>query len=306
MCLSTLKGQYYKPLWTIKTEKDTLRNKTPMWNYDIVFGLNGSYTNNSNVPGGTSQNGFSGTTTVDIYVNKSEGKFLSANEFHYQASFFRAGEKNANVIKSYDIMYSLHDWSIRNGPTSRWNLNFIAKVSTPLIRSYKDGLLKRLDENIVTALEKPGNPYDVSFAPGFKCIISKKLNISLSPYALRFYGVTDRALADLGIYDTGGIDVQTGRYHLSKKETKGAELNIWFDWNLHEKLICEYRVDLSSKYSSSIFTEGLFNGFFTTKIRLVKNLYLTHRTILNGIIEQRPLKPELRQTVLLSYSLAFQ
>ena len=303
--LTSIKSQYYRPLWVIKTEMDSIAIKAPDWTYTISVGLNASYTNNTNVPGGTSQNGFSGTNTIDAYVNKTAGKFLSTNEFHYQVSFFRAGAKSASVIKSYDNMLTLHDWSVRNGPESKWNLNFIAKISTPLIKSYKDGFLSSSNANVITPFERPGNPYDVSFAPGFKCIVNKKLNISLSPYALRFYGVTDQALANLEIYDTGGIDTQTGFYKKSKTETKGAELNIWFDWNYKEILIFEYRADFSSKYSSSLFKEGLFNGLFTTKFRVIKDLYITHRAILNGIIEQRPLKPELRQTVLLAYSFAF-
>ncbi len=200
-------------------------------------------------------------------------------------------------------MTSLHDWSVRNASGDKWNLNFIAKISTPLIRSWQGGLLRRPDNTVVTAIEKPGNPYDVSFAPGFKYIFGKRLNISLSPYALRFYGVTDQAIADQVIYETGGIDEKTGRYRKARTEKKGAELNIWWDWNYKEKFIFEYRFSASSKYTDRLFKEGLFNGFFITKIKLISNLYLTHRGILAGIIEQRPLKPEWRQTVLLSYSI---
>lgn len=303
LIITEISAQYYKPLWTIKTERDTVTNVKKDWTFQLSVGLNASYTNNVNVPGGTSDNGFSGSSTVDVYINKTEGKFLSSNEFHYQVSFFRAGGKSADVIKSFDNLYSLHDWSLRNAAGDKWNLNFIAKISTPLIRSWPGGLLRRPDNTVITAVEKPGNPYDVSFAPGFKCIISKRLNISLSPYALRFYGVTDQAIADQAIYDTGGIEEKTGRYRKARTEKKGAELNIWFDWNVKEILTCEYRVDFSSKYSASIFKEGLFNGFFTTRLKLISNLYLTHRGILTGIADQRPLKPEWRQTVLLSYSL---
>ena len=100
------------------------------------------------------------------------------------------------------------------------------------------------------------------------------------------------------------MNESTGTYRKSITEKKGAELNIWFDWNVKEWIIMECRIDFSPKYSASIFKEGLFNGLFTNKVKLISNLYLTHRGILNGIIEQRPLKPELRQIVLLSYSMA--
>ena len=296
-------SQYYKLLWTIKTERDTITPLKKDWAMSFSLGLNASYIKNVNVPGGTSDNGFSGSSTVDLYIKKSDGKFLSSNEFHYQVSFFRAGEKGAAVIKSFDNMTSLHDWSVRNATGDKWNLNFIAKISTPLIKSWKGGLLTQSELTPDGALEKPGNPYDISFAPGFKYIIGKRLNISLSPYALRFYGVTDQDIADRAIYDTGGIDDKTGRYSNSRKEKKGAELNIWWDWNYKERFIFEYRFSTSSKYTDRIFREGLFNGFFTTKIKLISNLYLTHRGILAGIIEQRPLKPEWRQTILLSYSI---
>ena len=299
-----LSAQYYKPLWTIKTERDTVTNTKKEWTTQVTLGLNASYTNNINVPGGTSENGLSGSSTIDMYLKKPEGKFLCANEFHYQVSFFRAGQKGASVIKSFDNMTSLHDWSVRNASGDKWNLNFIAKISTPLIRSWKGGLLTQPELKPGGAVEKPGNPYDISFAPGFKYIIGKRLNISLSPYALRFYGVTDQPIADQAIYDTGGIDEKTGRYSKSRTEKKGAELNIWWDWNYKEKFIFEYRFSASSKYTDKLFKEGLFNGFFTTRIKLISNLYLTHRGILNGIIEQKPNKPEWRQTILLSYTVA--
>ncbi len=300
-----LSGQYYKPLWTIKTEKDTVTNGSKEWAAQVSLGLNASYTSNINVPGGTSDNGFSGSTTIDFYIKKPDGKFLSSNEFHYQVSFFRSGEKDASVIKSFDNMNSLHDWSVRNANGDKWNLNFIAKISTPLVRSWKGGLLTPPPNSSLGPIEKIGNPYDISFAPGFKYIISKRLNISLSPYAFRFYGVTDQAIVDQAIYDTGGTDEKTGKYSKSRTEQKGAELNIWWDWNYKEKFIFEYRASASSKYTDKIFKEGLFNGYFTTRIKLISNLFLTHRGILNGIIEQKPNKPEWRHTVLLSYTLTF-
>ena len=298
-------SQYYKPLWTIKTERDTITSSKKDWAMSLNLGLNASYTNNVNVPGGTGDNGFAGTSAIDFYISKTEGKFLSSNEFHYQVSFFRAGDKGASVIKSFDNLSSLHDWSLRNADGDKWNLNFIAKISTPLIKSWPGGLLKQPDSSSISYSEKAGNPYDISFAPGFKYIFAKRLNVSISPYALRFYGVIDQFLADQAIYDTGGINEKTGRFSKSRTEKKGAEINIWWDWNFKELLICEYRVDFSSKYSASVFKEGLFNGFFTTRLKLISNLYLTHRGILTGIVEQRPLKPEWRQTVLLSYSMVF-
>ncbi|MGB4839906.1 MAG: hypothetical protein WBP08_12980 [Saprospiraceae bacterium] len=295
-------SQYNKPVWHIKTEKDTLTKQIPDWNYTLSVGLNASFTDNRNLPGGTGDNGFSGTSAIDLYVAKPLGKFLSTNEFHYQVSFFKAGDHGSKVVKSFDNLFTLHDWSIRNSDESRWNLNFIAKISTPLIRSFEGG--KLTSENSGTVYEKPGNPYDISFSPGFKCIINNKLKVSLSPYSFRFYGVTDQQIANAEIYNTGGLNETTGTYRKSITEKKGAELNIWFDWNIQERIVMEYRVDFSSKYSASIFKEGLFNGLFTTKVKLISNLYLTHRAILNGIVEQKPLKPELRQTVLLSYTMA--
>ena len=301
---SDIYGQYYKPVWRIKTEKDTLTRQIPDWTYTLSIGLNASYTNNKNLPGGTGDNGFSGTSAIDFYVAKPLGKFLSTNEIHYQVAFFKAGDAGSKVVKSFDNLFTLHDWSIRNSEVSRWNLNFIAKISTPLIRSYAGGVLTSDSPTAGTVYEKLGNPYDISFSPGFKCIISNKLKVSLSPYSFRFYGVMDQNIANEEIYSTGGLNESTGTYSKSITEKKGAELNIWFDWNVKEIVIMEYRVDFSSKYSASIFKEGLFNGLFTTKIKLISNLYLTHRAILNGIVEQKPLKPELRQTVLLSYTVA--
>lgn len=298
-------AQYYRPLERIKSPSDTI-TKPKVWEVNITFGLNGSYTRNANVSPGISPEGLAASIALDLTVAKREGRFLSSNEFHFLSSFFKSGEKGVRITKVSDNLLTLHDWSLRNGLESKWYVNFIAKVNTPLISTYKNGYFSSDDPKQIK-IEKFANAYDVNIAPGIKyAFFKKKLNISLSPYAVRLYGVTDQAIADQNIYSIGPIDETSGKAPKSRVEKKGTEINIWFDHNIKEIITFEYRVDISSRYTGSILNEGLYNGLFTTRFKLVKNLFLTHRGLLTGTLEQSPQKPEWRQTVLLSYYLLIE
>lgn len=298
------KAQYYYPLERITSPKDTIP-KTKVWQYTLSSGINGSYTKNKNVPPGTGNEGLAATISFDFSISKDEGLFISRNELHYLASFFKSGESGSTITKTSDNLLTLHDWSLRNGPESNWYINYIARVNTPLLSTYKGGVFKTTDVKQIK-IEKFANAYDVNIAPGVKyAMFKKKLNISVSPYAVRLYGVIDQAIADQNVYDIGPVDEISGKAPKYKIERKGAEVNIWFDHAWKEILTFEYRMDISFKYSNRPLQEGLFNGFLTTRLKLIKNLYLTHRGILTGIIEQKPLKPEWRQTFLLSYSIQF-
>lgn len=297
-------AQYYKPLENIKSPKDTV-TRIKVWQYSFSTGINGGYTKNKNVPPGTADEGLAATLSFDFSISKDEGLFVSRNELHYLASFFKSGESGSTLTKTSDNLLTLHDWSLRNGPESKWYINCIARVNTPLLSTYKGGVFKTSDVKQIK-IEKFANAYDVNIAPGVKyAMFKKKLNISLAPYAIRLYGVIDQAIADQNVYDIGPIDEISGKASKYKIERKGAEVNIWFDHAWKEILTFEYRMDISFKYSERPLQEGLFNGLLTTRLKLIKNLYLTHRGILTGIIEQKPLKPEWRQTVLLSYSIQF-
>jgi hypothetical protein len=299
--LSNAQAQYYNLLERLKSPQDSII-KAKVWQMNLTFGLNGSYAKNTNVAPGTGQEGLSATLTFDLNIAKKEGRFISSNEFHYVSSFFKSGEKNSRVNKTSDNLLTLHDWAIRNGNDSKWHINCIVKFITPLISTFKGGLFTSVDPKQIK-IEKFGNPYDINLAPGIKyALFNKKLNLSISPYAIRFYGVTEQSIADQNIYEIGAIDSISGKKLKYKKEKKGAEINIWFDYAVKDILTFEYRVDISSKYSDTPLQEGLFNALLITKLKLVKNLFLTHRANLNGVLEQDPQKPEWKQTWLLSYN----
>jgi hypothetical protein len=61
----------------------------------------------------------------------------------------------------------------------------------------------------------------------------------------------------------------------------------------------------SSDYLSNEDITVSMDGMFITKIRIVKNIYLTHRAILKGDLLETPFKPYYKQTILLSFAKSF-
>ncbi len=67
----------------------------------------------------------------------------------------------------------------------------------------------------------------------------------------------------------------------------------------------QYRLGISSDYFSNVATNGLMDGLFITKIKIIKNVYLSHRAIIKGDFASKPFKPYYTQTILLSYAKSF-
>jgi hypothetical protein len=85
----------------------------------------------------------------------------------------------------------------------------------------------------------------------------------------------------------------------------GAEVNIWYDRKIKKWLDMQYRLGISSDYFNKIAKNGLMDGLFISKFKLIKNVSLSHRAILKGDISQKPFKPYYNQTILLGYSKSF-
>ncbi|MEO6134483.1 MAG: hypothetical protein ABIP35_04985, partial [Ginsengibacter sp.] len=66
-----------------------------------------------------------------------------------------------------------------------------------------------------------------------------------------------------------------------------------------------YRLGISSDYFTNIARNGLVDGLFITKVKLIKNVYLSHRASLKGDLAGKPFKPYYTQTILLSFSKTF-
>ena len=67
----------------------------------------------------------------------------------------------------------------------------------------------------------------------------------------------------------------------------------------------QYRLSLSSDYFEKFGKNGLMDGLFITRIKIIKDIYLTHRLELKNNLAGNLLKPYFNQSILLSYSKAF-
>ena len=67
----------------------------------------------------------------------------------------------------------------------------------------------------------------------------------------------------------------------------------------------QYRLGISTDYFSKVAKNGLMDGLFITKIKIIKNLFLSHRAIIKSNFADKPFKPYYTQTILLSYAKSF-
>jgi hypothetical protein len=296
----SLKIQPLDSLKTENTKTDSIQiEKESAWTFAASLGLNLSFTKHSNQTSTTTGGGFSTANAIDLTFNYAKKSIQSSNEIHWQFAFQKTDLDDTPLRKTLDDFNSLHDFSIGFSENNRWNVNLISKVNTVLLTSYEDGNMKDLTNS--GAVQKFLNSYEVVLSPGIKYQPSKYLKISLSPYTYRFFGVTDPNIARTGLY----IQEQDeqGNYKSSTNGKTGAEINIWYDRKIKKWLLIQYRLDIKSNDYKSIFEEGMMNGIFITKFKIIGNLYLTHRGVLRANLAQNPFKPPFTQTVMLTYSI---
>lgn len=278
--------------------------KEKPWEFTIALGLNLSHTLHVNPRPGASRPGFSTTDAFDLGANCKVGRFISTNEAHWQFSLYKSGAKGSPIQKSLDALNTLHDVSVGFSKTNRWNANVIAKITTGLLTSYNGDYLKDTTTLKTGPIQKFLNPYEIFLSPGIKFQPTKYLRVSLSPYSIRIYGLIDQKIADTGLY----IESLTpdGKHYVKQiTEQQGAVLNIWYDRKIKKWLQMQYRIDISSNYFDDAFQNGTLNGLFITKIKLIGNIYLTHRGTLKANLAEKPLKPNYSQVMTLSYAVTF-
>lgn len=271
---------------------------TKAWEISLNLGLNLSHTLQVNGKPNAGKQGFSTTNGIDLSLNYTKKRVISTNEFHWQFSLYKAGIKSITQ-KTADELLSLHDLSVGLSDGNRWNINLIAKTNTGVFSTYKDGYFK--DSTSGGLVQSLLNPYELILSPGVKWQPTKHIRISLSPYTFRIYGLINQAIANTGLYTQeqrpNGID-----YITQIVEQQGAEINIWYDRKIKKWLQMQYRVGVKSSYAEKILDNGTMDGLFISKIKLIKNIFLTHRATLRGTFEQKPFKPTYIQVITLSYA----
>lgn len=272
--------------------------------FPVSIGLNLGNILEFNSPSGPDKKSFSATLALDLGANyfKEGSRFAMTNELHWTMAIQKSGFNNTDRIqRATDELSTLHDFSIAINKSNRWNFNLILKTSTSVFTIFDGDYFKDFNSNGKT--QGFANPYQVIVSPGIKYQPIESLRFSLSPYSISLYGLTSQQIANTGYY-TQTFDTNND-YDLFVFKQLGAELNIWYDRKIKKWLEMQYRLGISADYFSKIANNGLLDGLFITKLRLVKNVYLTHRAVLKGSFANKPFKPYYNQAILLSFSKSF-
>lgn len=285
---------------SIVLEEEPLKS----YQYSFALGLNLSNILEFNAPSGPDKKSFSATSTLDLGLDyyKEGNRFAMTNELHWIFAVQKSGiSGNDRIQRVSDDLTTLHDFSFTLSKNSKWNANLIVKNSTSIFTIYDGDYFKDYNNN--GKIQGFLSPYQVVLSPGIKYQPNDYFRFSLSPYSVSLYGLTSQSIANTGFY-TQTFDAN-GDYDLFVFEQLGAELNIWYDRKYKKWLEMQYRLGFSSDYFSETDPNILMDGMFITKVKIFKNIYLTHRAVLKGDLLDSPLKPYYKQTVLLSYAKSF-
>ena len=291
-----------------KGEKEEVKADNPpaekAWKFTTAFGINLGNILEFNNTSGPDKKSLSLNTTIDLGANyKKEGKrFEMTNELHYQFGLEKEDyTSGGHIQRLQDELTSLHDLSKGMDKKNKWNFNLILKTATSLITVYDGNYFKNYTN--LGPIQGFASPYDVNIAPGIKYESGKYLRISLSPYSFRLYGVQNKEIAAKGKFITE-LDL-SGKYKNFQFTRLGAELNLWYDRKFKQWLELQYRLSFSSDYFANFGKNGLMDGLFITKIRIIKDIYLTHRATIKSNLAVNFWKPFYSQLVLLSYTKSF-
>lgn len=272
--------------------------------FPVGIGLNIGNVLEFNSASGPDKKSFSATCAFDLGMNyfKEGRRFSMTNELHWTIAVQKSGITNAARIQRVtDDISTLHDFSVAINKSNKWNINLIAKTNTSIFTIFDGDYFKDYTAN--GKIQGFLNPYEIILSPGIKYQPNNYFRFSISPYSVRLYGLTSQQIANTGYY-TQTHDAFNNSDRFMFKQL-GAEVNIWYDRKLKKWLEMQYRIGVSSDYFSKLAQNGLMNGLFITKVKIIKNVYLTHRAILKADFTMKPFKPYYNQTVLLSYAKSF-
>ena len=274
------------------------------WHHTVNFGINLGNVLEFNNPTGTDRKNFTFNIALDLGLNyiKQASKLSMTNELHYIVGFQKEGlSKNDHIQNYQDNLITLHDLSRGFGTGNKMNLNIILKTNSSLFTVYDGNYLR--DYNNLGRIKAFASPYDIIVSPGLKYQANPSFRISVSPYTFQLYGIRNSVIADKGLY-INELD-GNGKYKRFLFKRLGAEANFWYDKRVKQWLEMQYRLSFSSDYFGNFGKNGLMDGFFITKIKLVRDIYLTHRATIKSDLAVNFLIPYYNQVILISYSKSF-
>ncbi len=288
----------------VTDQKDEIEPVAKPWQFNLGIGFNVGHILALNPASGPDKNSFSGTCAIDLGLNYfKEGKrFFMTNELHSIVSVQKEGlGSGAHIQRATDELSTLHDFSLAMNKSNKWNFNLIVKTATSIFTIFDGDYFKDFNNN--GKIQAFLNPYQVTISPGIKYQPNEQFRISISPYSINLYGLTNQQIANTGFY-TQSQDVNNN-YSLFEFKQLGAELNIWYDRKVKNWLEMQYRLGISSDYFTNIAKNGLMDGLFITKVKIIKNVYLSHRASLKADLSGKPFRPYYNQTILLSFAKNF-
>ncbi len=286
------------------TENSERVVKKQSWKKTISFGINVGNIVEFNNPTGTDKKNISLTTSLDLGLNykKENKKFEMTNELHYLFGLQKEGlSGGTHIQRLQDDLATLHDISLGFGKNNKWNFNVIIRTGTSVFEIFDGDYFKNF--TTLGRIKGFASPYDVTVSPGIKYQPNQHFRMSLSPYSFNMYGVKNNEISTKGFFITDVDAIGNFKKFLFKRQ--GAEINFWYDKRFKEWLDLQYRLSFSSDYFEKFGKNGLMDGLFITKIRIVRDIYFTHRAIIKSNFAVNFFKPYYNQTVLLSYSKSF-
>ena len=290
-----------------KTKSAETPNQTPPekpWKKTISFGINLGNVLEFNNPGSADKKNLSLNVSLDLGLNyrKHGRKFAMTNELHYLFGLQKEGlTAGTHIQRVQDDLATLHDISFGFRKNNKWNFNVIIRSTTSIFEIFDGDYFKNF--TTLGRIKGFASPYDITVAPGIKYQPNEHFRVSLSPYSFNLYGVKNQEVSSKGIFITD-LDA-SGNYKSFLYKRLGAEVNFWFDKRVKQWLEMQYRLSFSSDYFEKFGKNGLMDGLFITKVRIIKDIYFTHRLALKNNLSGNLLKPYFNQSILLSYSKAF-
>lgn len=287
----------------LDTTNSELPLKEKFAKFTIGFGLSvGNYLEFNNTDGTGNKNSFSLNGSLDLgyTYKKPKGIFSTTNELHYTIGVQKESLTSTTELqRAQDDIQTLHDIGFAFTKKHRWKMNLIAKSATSIFTIFDNNYFKDVSGN--GRIQSVLSPFSLILSPGIQYQPIEPLRISLSPYSTELYGVTSDKISSKGIFITDTND--SGNYEKLITKRQALEFNIWFDYRIKEWFEMQYRLGIYSNYQKGFSNNAVVEGLFISKIKLIKNLYLSHRATLNSDLFINLSSPFFTQNIQINYTI---
>lgn len=264
----------------------------------------GNFLEINSLAGTGDKTSFSLNGSLDLMYNYDNPNsiFNTSHEAHWTIGFQKESlGTGSDLQRSQDDVQTLHDIALAFTKKKKWRVNTIAKFSTSIFTIFDNNYFKDLSGN--GRIQSIMSPYNLILSPGIQYQPVEPLKISVSPYSTELYGVTSDVVSSKGNYITE-LD-GSGNFKKLITKRQSLEFNIWFDHRIKDWIEFQYRLGIMSNYQLGFLNNGAAEGLFITRLRIIKNVFLSHRLMLQSDIFNNLSNPYLSQNIQLSYTQNF-